>query len=305
MVDFSLHLPVHYVFGRVDEIRFSYKESVTNFSGKGMSGCYGIINDGENSCRIMFSPELYQKRKRLIEGLTGQYILAKCNLNIKMMGLSTSKIWTYEEIISGKVGLNLLKRIGDNKKEKIKECISNVKSCNKCKLSNISGKVVPLEVGKTNLLIVAESPGKEEELSGKPLVGQSGQILWDMLAIEGWSRDFFNITNVVKHRPPNNKLAEHKYSLRPCKKFLDNEVKTVAPCVILSLGKYAKEFFSDDTKGITEKNATVEWNSDYKAWVVFGIHPVSILYHEDNRKLLKEAVHKFVEVVKCVGLNKI
>src|SRR5688572_14426399 len=58
----------------------------------------------------------------------------------------------------------------------------------------------------SDLVIVGEAPGQEEERLGLPFVGKSGNLLSKYLKSIGLNRSDVFITNVVKHRPPDNKL---------------------------------------------------------------------------------------------------
>lgn len=61
----------------------------------------------------------------------------------------------------------------------------------------------------TKWLIVGEAPGEEEQRTGIPFVGASGQLLNKLLAQVGFAREDFNITNVFSERPPENDLKKH------------------------------------------------------------------------------------------------
>ena len=108
--------------------------------------------------------------------------------------------------------------------------ISIIDACSSC---DLAGKraVPPRQHGKpTGLYIVGEAPGAEEERLGQPFVGESGELLWRMLNDAGVSDVY--LTNVLKHRPPHNKL-DPKQAKACAKAFLQDELKDakVVVCV--------------------------------------------------------------------------
>src|ERR1700674_3032885 len=80
-------------------------------------------------------------------------------------------------------------------------------SCTKCNLSKSRTNAVP---GKGNynaeIIFTGEAPGRNEDLKGEPFVGAAGKILSEALESAGLSRDDVFITNVVKCRPPSNRV---------------------------------------------------------------------------------------------------
>lgn len=101
------------------------------------------------------------------------------------------------------------------------------------------------------LFVIGEAPGREEDRSGIPFVGRSGQLLDRLLADElGLARDACYVANVVKCRPPENRnpLPDE---VAQCRRFLDAQLAAVAPTVILSLGNFATRSLLGTTDGIT------------------------------------------------------
>jgi DNA polymerase len=89
------------------------------------------------------------------------------------------------------------------------------------------------------VLVVGEAPGAEEDASGRPFVGPAGCLLDDMLAAIGLSRlrNCF-IANVVKCRPPNNRLPTQDETAA-CLPFLCRQIAALRPRVILAAGRVA------------------------------------------------------------------
>jgi uracil-DNA glycosylase family 4 len=89
-----------------------------------------------------------------------------------------------------------------------------------------------------DLVFIGESPGRNEDEQGEPFVGLAGQLLNTMLCGIDIARKDVYITNVVKHRPPENRdpLPDE---LEACAPWLAEEVELVDPTLIVTLGKIA------------------------------------------------------------------
>jgi DNA polymerase len=102
----------------------------------------------------------------------------------------------------------------------------------------------------SNLMLIGEAPGAEEDRRGLPFVGASGQLLDRMLAAIGRDRTSCYITNIVNWRPPGNRKptpAEMTLSLP----FIERHIALVAPAVIVLLGDTAAKTLTGRTEGIT------------------------------------------------------
>jgi DNA polymerase len=102
-----------------------------------------------------------------------------------------------------------------------------------------NGKYVPGE-GNPNadIMILGEAPGQNEEEEGRPFVGRAGKLLDKIFEAAGWKREDLFICNILKCRPPNNRVPT-KEEASNCRKFLDLQIKTINPKWILCLGKTA------------------------------------------------------------------
>jgi DNA polymerase len=87
-------------------------------------------------------------------------------------------------------------------------------------------------------MLVGEAPGAQEDLRGEPFVGAAGRLLDSLLEGIGLRRDEVFITNVIKCRPPGNRDPEEA-EVRACARYLDAQIATIAPAVIVILGRHA------------------------------------------------------------------
>lgn len=108
---------------------------------------------------------------------------------------------------------------------------------------------LPLKAGSTNLvfgegnvdtkvLFIGEGPGFYEDQQALPFVGRAGQLLNELLTSIGLERKEVFITNVVHHRPPQNRdpLPEEMAAYQP---YLDKIIEVIAPSVIVTLGRFS------------------------------------------------------------------
>ena len=117
------------------------------------------------------------------------------------------------------------------------ESIRNqVVECTKCELCKTRTNSVP---GKGNfqsdVIFVGEAPGRNEDKHGEPFVGAAGKKLSAALEGAGVSREEVYITNVVKCRPPNNRVPNGT-ERDTCKEYLKNEISIIKPKIICVLG---------------------------------------------------------------------
>jgi DNA polymerase len=175
-----------------------------------------------------------------------------------------------------------------------------VDGCSRCVLRNDCSKTTPFSpTSSTNIMIVGEAPGADEEKVGKPFIGRAGKILWEKMAVLGLARDMFHVTNVSKCRPADNKITDQNVELvMQCGAYhLKDEITRLAPVLIFSLGKTAARFFTGDKHAtITDRNAVVEWNERWGSFIVYGIHPAMALYSPTALPLLEQSVEAFANM---------
>ncbi|MGO9015527.1 MAG: uracil-DNA glycosylase [Dissulfurispiraceae bacterium] len=111
--------------------------------------------------------------------------------------------------------------------------------CTRCKLSKGRTKIVFGEGNaNTRIMFIGEGPGKEEDIQGRPFVGDAGQLLTRLIEKMGLKREDVYIANIVKCRPPMNRDPQED-EIATCFPFLEKQIEIIAPRVIVSLGKIA------------------------------------------------------------------
>src|SRR5581483_10735440 len=89
------------------------------------------------------------------------------------------------------------------------------------------------------VMIIGEAPGRTEDLTGRPFVGSSGKYLDHVLEGSGFSRADFFITNVVKCRPPSNRMPKAKEVETCTTHYLSKQIDLINPRLIVLLGGVA------------------------------------------------------------------
>lgn len=96
------------------------------------------------------------------------------------------------------------------------------------------------------LLLMGEAPGAQEDATGLPFVGRSGQLLDELLAEVGLGRDRVAILNTVKCRPPGNRPPTRGESAA-CRGWTQRQLALAAPTVTVALGLSAARWFLGQT----------------------------------------------------------
>lgn len=134
--------------------------------------------------------------------------------------------------------------------EKVKQDCLN---CQKCPLAKTRTNVV-FSDGKpnSNIVLIGEAPGANEDLQGKPFVGRAGQLLDKIFESVGLSREKdIYICNTLKCRPPENRdpLPSEKEA---CRNYLDAQLNILKPKIILLCGRVALTSFLPNAASISK-----------------------------------------------------
>ena len=118
---------------------------------------------------------------------------------------------------------------------------ATVAVCTRCSLHQTRTQTV-FGVGDPNAdwMFIGEAPGAEEDRRGEPFVGRSGQLLDQMLAAIGQSRQSVFIANIIKCRPPNNRDPKPEEA-SACRAYLERQIEIVNPRIIIAVGKIAAQ----------------------------------------------------------------
>jgi len=128
----------------------------------------------------------------------------------------------------------------EDKKAALDALRAQIGDCTCCKLSQGRTNLV---FGEGNpgaeIMFIGEAPGREEDTQGRPFVGDAGNVLTNLIRkVMNRERSDVYIANICKCRPPQNRDPEAD-EMVACFPFLNEQIRIVAPKIIVSLGKIA------------------------------------------------------------------
>lgn len=187
----------------------------------------------------------------------------------------------------------------ENKREMLKEYYLQIKNCRNCDLYKTrTNFVFGSGSADADILFVGEAPGKNEDLQGKPFVGQAGKILDDLLHSIGFDRNEVFITNVLKSRPPENR-DPNSVEINACKGYLFRQIEIIDPRIICTLGKYSTQLLLNTSAGISGLRGKVFMVQNR---IVLPInHPAAALYTPSRFEILKEDFKRIKTIFDSYG----
>jgi uracil-DNA glycosylase family 4 len=167
--------------------------------------------------------------------------------------------------------------------------------CTRCKLHKTRNKIV-FGDGSANaqLVFVGEGPGHDEDLQGLPFVGRAGKLLTQMIEAMGLQRQDVYICNVVKCRPPENRLPE-KDEVTPCSPFLLRQLDAINPKVIVALGACAAQTLLETTRGISQFRG--QWLEFRGRKLMATYHPAYLLRNPSAKSEVWKDLQKVMAVL--------
>lgn len=116
---------------------------------------------------------------------------------------------------------------------------ADISGCTRCPLGHTRTKFVFADGNpQARIVFVGEAPGHDEDLQGLPFVGRAGQLLNQLLAGVGLSRQDVYICNVLKCRPPNNRDPQPS-EVETCRPYLLTQLSLLNPDLLVCLGRHA------------------------------------------------------------------
>lgn len=178
----------------------------------------------------------------------------------------------------------------------LKEAAEEAASCLKCALAAGRTQVV-YGVGDPHaeLMFIGEGPGFYEDKQGEPFVGAAGKLLNKMLNEVGIERPDVYIANIVKCRPPGNRdpLPDE---IEACTPWLREQIESIDPKVIATLGRFAGAFILDRPISITRIRGQ-RFAKDGRV-VIPTLHPAAVLRGGGKQEdLLREDFRTMMQVL--------
>lgn len=163
---------------------------------------------------------------------------------------------------------------------------NEVKICPKCRLCETRRNTVFGEGdADAKIFFIGEGPGENEDLQGRPFVGRAGELLNKMIAGMGLKREDVFIANIVKCRPPMNRVPAPD-EVATCTPYLVRQLEIIRPRVIVTLGLPAAKYMLDAKMPMGKLRG--QWHSWRGIKLMPTFHPAYLLrsYTEENRALV-------------------
>jgi DNA polymerase len=187
--------------------------------------------------------------------------------------------------------------------QRLADLASQIEKCQRCALHKTATHSVPGEGDPdTKIVFVGEAPGYFEDVQGRPFVGNAGKLLNLLIEKIGLRREEVFITNVLKHRPPENRDPEFS-EIAACKYWLDSQLATLAPRLVVTLGRFSLGHFLPGKK-ISEVHGKPQMARG--TIVIPMYHPAAALRNGAVAKTLEEDFLKNRDVFHTfeIGDNK-
>ena len=159
-----------------------------------------------------------------------------------------------------------------------------MRGCTRCRLCETRTNTVFGEGDPdAQIFFIGEGPGENEDLKGRPFVGRAGELLDKMIAGMGLRREQVFIANIVKCRPPNNRVPMPD-EVATCTPYLERQLEIIRPKVIVTLGLPSLKYMMNDPK-LTMGRSRGHWREWRGIKLMPTFHPAYVLrqYTDETR----------------------
>ena len=229
----------------------------------------------------------FTKREELINFLKFQYFMGVDNIFHVSGKNIDGEVKKDNNLSKGKMNIDLFQI---NSLEELENSIGDIRECN---LKKTAKNLVFFDGNKdSNLMLIGEAPGRDEDILGKPFVGKAGKLLNKMMSSVGFSRNDLYFTNVIPWRPPGNRTPSNE-EINMYRPFLIRHIQLKKPQIILSLGGVSSKILLNTTSGIMSlrgkiKNVDfgVNENIEMNIPILPTFHPAFLLRSPNLKKLV-------------------
>ena len=152
---------------------------------------------------------------------------------------------------------------------------AEIAACQLCPLAATRKNVVPGQGAlRPDVMFVGEGPGADEDEQGLAFVGRAGQLLTKMINAMGYSREQVFIGNIVKCRPPGNRVPTPE-EMEGCIPYLKRQIAVIQPKLIVCLGATAARGLVNETMPIGKARGS--WRQFEGIPVMLTFHPAYLL----------------------------
>lgn len=291
-----------FYFGKVTKLTIGYRSAAeavrdgqsSGYEGFGsLGGVYCNIKDDSSYRMLVFGNDIYGKKKEIIEHCKDGFLLTNARGTPSKGACMTQEAWFSDEIMSGDLeGLE----IPLIKPAKTPDWLDEIYECSDCELRGECRKPIKPTIGQTNVMIIGEAGGKDEDRMGEGFVGKAGQILWNTLREYGLDKKLFIYSNICKCFPSVTRTPKKKH-VDTCSKFINREIEDIKPPLILAFGNTCNLFFRGESSGIMSINGKTMFNDKHDCWITYSVHPAMVAYSPENMPEFRKGIEEFVKKV--------
>ncbi|HRT05072.1 MAG TPA: uracil-DNA glycosylase [Kiritimatiellia bacterium] len=152
---------------------------------------------------------------------------------------------------------------------------AEIAACELCPLAATRQHVVPGQGAlQPDIMFIGEGPGADEDEQGLAFVGRAGQLLTKMINAMGYTREQVFIGNIVKCRPPGNRVPT-PVEMEGCIPYLKRQIAVIQPKLIVCLGATAARGLVNETMPIGKARGS--WREFEGIPVMLTFHPAYLL----------------------------
>ncbi|MBP6979728.1 uracil-DNA glycosylase [Candidatus Curtissbacteria bacterium] len=188
----------------------------------------------------------------------------------------------------------------EEKQELLSQVAEEVKNLRLGSLYKTATQSVPGDGNPdADILFIGEAPGFFEDQKGKPFVGNAGKLLDKMLDSISLNREDIFITNIIKHRPPENRDPTPE-EIKIYTPFLKRQIQIIQPKIIATLGRFSMNLFLPDEK-ISQAHGRSYQVGKYHLFPLY--HPAAALRAGNILKELENDFQKLKIVLEQSKIN--
>lgn len=177
--------------------------------------------------------------------------------------------------------------LSNEEKERAKDALweracQEISACRACGLASTRTNVVFGDGSRTSkLMFIGEGPGADEDSQGLPFVGRAGQLLTQIFTAAGIDRKEAYITNIVKCRPPENRVPLPE-EMAVCEDHLQTQIMLIEPLLLVLLGNTPMKWILKTGEGISKmRGRWFEWRG---IAVMPMFHPSYLLRNASSKE---------------------
>jgi uracil-DNA glycosylase family 4 len=196
-------------------------------------------------------------------------------------------------------GLSLFEAAERIENDSLERIRADIGDCTRCRLCEQRNKIVFGDGhARAELMFVGEGPGHDEDMQGLPFVGRAGKLLTQMIEAMGLERKDVYIGNVVKCRPPENRMPQ-KDEVAMCSPFLMRQFDVIRPKVIVCLGGVAAQTLLNTNRSISHFRG--QWLEFRGARLMATYHPAYLLRNPNAKGDVWKDLQKVMAVLGLTG----